>query len=195
MDGFAHLLAPSKLLQPGNNSPRVGAESVITMTVIRYRAMTRSPPPARGESAKGLFCNFYLFILKISTQNLLNPSWQLLEIHQENKGRPSTPRVTPSHPIPSHPRETQGAEDATHCSQCVTISKPSCSYNLSTGEETRCLSSTHLDCVCIICSSAAPDGQMPETSSGVVCRRKRRRVSWLCKTSQEAVKKGTFCPE
>lgn len=55
-----------------------------------------------------------------------------------------------------------------HTATTYDCMKPSCSQDLGNGEERPSPSSTHLDCVCIIPSSASPDGQTPETGSGVV---------------------------
>jgi len=47
------------------------------------------------------------------------------------------------------------------------LQQPPCSYGFGNGEERPSPSSTHLDCICVTSSPAAPDGQMPETSSRV----------------------------
>lgn len=139
--------------------------------------MTWSPPPQLEYQPRVFFFILFLFIyfLKISAQELLNPPRQLLEIHQENSGKPPSPAIAPGNPIPlGRDRRSRGRYAP---QQHTTLQKPSCSYDLGNGAEGPSPSSTHLDRICGISSSASPDGQMPETSSGVVCWRRCRRVS------------------
>lgn len=106
-------------------SPRVGAEHAITMAVIWYWAMIRSPPSAKGGLAKGFFKDFS-YIIKDQHPRTAEPSLQQLpEIHQENQGTPPTPGVTSGNPIPLGRDTTSRGHYALQ--HHMTVWKPSCS--------------------------------------------------------------------